>query len=239
MRYAGPLFTPPGGYPTQSWGKDGYGLELDAAPAARAAVARLAGEGARFIKLAFDARTAQLDAQVAREAVEEAHQRGLQVAAHALDEGSVRRALDAGVDILAHAPVEPLPTGLVQQIGGRKLWVISTLQACGGSTGALENLRALRAAGARIVYGTDLGNEGTAPGIDARELALLARAGLSPLEILRAATSAPAALLDEPDLGRLTPGAAASLLALRRDPRQDPQALVAPAWVMIDGALPQ
>jgi imidazolonepropionase-like amidohydrolase len=89
----------------------------------------------------------------------------------------------------------------------------------------------LRDAGARVAYGTDLGNENTAPGIDARELALLEAAGIDPLA---AATSEAAALLALPDLGSLGPGACASLLAVRS---LSPADLARPAWVMIYGTL--
>src|SRR4030095_6812621 len=70
--------------------------------------------------------------------------------------------------------------------------VISTLRAFGGSESAIANLRALRAAGAPVLYGTDFGNT-TVPGIDSQELELMARAGLDGAAILDAATSAPAA----------------------------------------------
>lgn len=228
VAFSGPLLTAPGGYPTQSWGADGYGLELSTPEAAREAVRRLAGRGARFIKLAFDARAPLLSPAVARAAADEAHRLGLRVAAHALDAAAVRRALDAGADVFAHTPVEPLPEELLRRIPV----VISTLHAFGAP---LANLRALHRLGARIVYGTDLGNEGTAPGVDARELQQLADAGLSPAEILAAATSAGADLLGLPELGRLEPGARGSLLGLRTDPLLDPGALARPAFVLIDG----
>ena len=226
--FSGPLFTAPRGYPTQSWGANGYGLELSTPQAARAAVQRLAGAGARFVKLAFDARYPLLDAAVARAASDEAHRLGLTVAAHALDEESVRRALGAGADVFAHTPTAPLSDELLRRIP----IVVSTLHAFGGP---LENLRALHRLGARIVYGTDLGNLGTAPGVDARELVLLREAGLSPREILDAATVHAAALLGLADLGRLETGFRASLVALRSDPAEDATALARPAFVLIDG----
>ena len=220
---SGPLLTAPRGYPTQSWGRDGYGCELATPDEARAAVRRLHARGARFAKLAFDARSASLDAATAHAAAEEAHALGMGVAAHALDGEAARAALAAGAEVLAHTP----------RLGGEgAAWVISTLQAFGV---APARLRALREAGARVVYGTDLGNEGTAPGVDPRELRLLLEAGLTPLEVLRACTSEGAALLGLADLGSLAVGSAASLLALREDPLQDVTALARPAWVMIDG----
>jgi len=236
--FAGPLLTAPRGYPTQSWGAGGYGLELATADDARAAVQRLAKAGARFAKLAFDRRFPLLDAAVAHAATQEAHRLGLRVAAHALEVEMVRRALDAGVDVLAHTPVEPLPGDLVAAIGARRTWIISTLHAFGGTQNALANLRRLRSAGARVAYGTDLGNQGTAPGIDAEELALLAQAGLSPAEVIAAATSAAAELLADPDLGRLTKGAAASVIGVSEESLKDVRLLAQPRLVLIDGVPP-
>src|SRR5207249_6999813 len=100
-----------------------------------------------------------------------------------------------GADVLAHTPVEPLPDDLVQQAAARHVWLVSTLHAFGGTSAALDNLRRLRAAGVRVAYGTDLGNQGTAPGIDANELALLGKTGFSGREAIEAATSAAAELL--------------------------------------------
>lgn len=225
-RFTGPLLTAPGGYPTRSWGKNGHGLELATEDDARAAVRRLAGMGARFAKLAFDARFPILAAPVARAAADEAHRHGMRVAAHALDADSVRRALEAGSDVLAHTPRERLPEDLLQRMAGK--WVISTLRAFEVPP---ERLRELHDAGARIAYGTDLGNDGTSPGIDAGELALLGRAGLDPL---RAATRDAAELLGLRDLGSLSVGSAASLIAVRS---LEPAALAAPVWVMIDGKM--
>jgi imidazolonepropionase-like amidohydrolase len=226
IRFSGPLLTAPGGYPTRSWGTKGEGLELRTAAQAREAVRRLAQKGARFVKLAFDPRFPLLAPEVASAAADEAHRLGLLVAAHALDAGSVRLALDAGADVLAHTPRDPLPADLLARMKGR--WVISTLRAFSVPA---ERLRALHAEGARVAYGTDLGNENTAPGIDAGELELLASSGVDPLA---AATSSAAALLGLPRLGRLEVSASASMLAVRS---LAPDDLAHPEWVMIDGRM--
>ena len=226
IRFSGPLLTAPGGYPTASWGRNGEGLEVATPEEARAAVGRLANAEARFVKLALDARFPLLDPAVAAAAAAEARKLGLLVAAHALEAESVRRALEAGADVLAHTPRDPLPDDLLAGMRGK--WVVSTLRAFAVGP---ERLRALHEAGARVVYGTDLGNEGTRPGIDAEELALLEAAGVDPVA---AATSEAAALLGLRDVGRLAVGASASLLAVQS---LHPQDLARPEWVMIDGKM--
>lgn len=224
--HAGPMLTAPRGYPTQSWGANGFGLPVATAAEAGEAVARIAEHGARFVKLAFDPRFALLDGGAARAASDAAHARGMLVAAHALDVDSVRRALDAGCDVLAHTPRDELPADLLARLAGK--WVISTLRAF---QVAPARLRALREAGMRVAYGTDLGNEGTAPRIDANELSLLAEAGVDPL---RAATEDAAELLGLADLGALRVGAAASLLAVRDD---TPEGIANPERVYAFGNL--
>ena len=118
---------------------------------------------------------------VLRAVVEAAHGAGLKVVAHALTVEAVGRVLDAGVDELAHTPVEPLPEALVDRIAAAGVTVISTLQtffSTGSGRAAAANAAALHRAGVPLVYGTDLGNAGTRTGVDPRELDRLADAGL-------------------------------------------------------------
>src|SRR6185369_957269 len=97
--------------------------------------------------------------------------------------------------------------------------VVSTLRAFGASADAVANLRALRAHGVTVLYGTDFGNT-SHDGIDPDELALLGDAGLDGAAILDATTRAPAATFGlDHDLGAIEPGRAASLLVLDADPR--------------------
>jgi imidazolonepropionase-like amidohydrolase len=192
VRAAGPLLTAPGGYPTRSWGAGGYGLELPDASSARRAVASLADAGAAIVKVALADEEQRLDPETLRAITEEAHDRGLRAVAHALSAETVRRALDAGIDALAHTPVERLPDDLVDALAARDVAVISTIRAFGSGEAARANLVALAGAGCRLLYGTDLGNGGIAPGADPAELVILARALGSADAALRAATSAAA-----------------------------------------------
>ena len=73
-----------------------------------------------------------------------------------------------------------------------------------------------------ILAGTDAPNPGTAHGASIhRELELLVRAGLSPLEALRAATSVPARAFALHDRGRIAPGLRADLVLVDGDPTRD------------------
>lgn len=228
---SGPMLTAPGGYPTRDWGADGYGLEVDDAEAGDA-VDRLADAGARVIKVAVTDPPA-LGPRALRAIVARAHARGLKVVAHALLDRHARAAGEAGVDVLAHTPVEPLQPKTVALWSGRA--VISTLAAFGGRPETLDNLARLRAAGATVVYGTDLGNTQN-PAIDPDELELLRGAGLSGQEIVAALTGAPARLWGLEGAGSLEVGAPASFLVLAADPLQSPLALAAPEAVYVAGA---
>ena len=88
-----------------------------------------------------------------------------------------------------------------------------------------EAVKALHAAGVRLLAGTDVGNPGTAHGASVhRELAMLVDAGLTPAEALAAATSVPAAAFGLTDRGRVTPGLRADLLLVEGDPTADVKA---------------
>jgi imidazolonepropionase-like amidohydrolase len=158
----------------------------------------------------------------------------MRVVAHAMDDPSARRAADAGVDILAHTPVRPLSDEAVAAWARPERAVISSLTAFGAGADALTNLRRLHEAGARILYGTDLGNRRVA-GVDAEELRLLSQVGLSPGEILAACTHLPAAVWGLEGLGQLAPGAPAHFLVLDGDPHDDPTLLARPRAVYIGG----
>lgn len=222
---AGPLLTAPGGYPTRSWGRDGYGLEVtDAA----AAVRRVVDDGAKVVKVAIT-EPPTLDNATLTAIVAAAHAAGLPVVAHALGDAEAARAAAAGVDGLAHTPVEALSDATVNAWAHG--FVISTLGAFGGD--AVANLRRLRAAGATVLYGTDFGNT-RAAGIDARELALLAEAGLDGAAIADALGPAPARVWAI-EAGEVRVGAPADFVELTADPRVDPTVWASPAAVWLAG----
>ena len=213
---AGPLLTAPGGYPSRSWGANGFARFVATPEDARAAVREL---DADVVKVALEpgGGAPVPSPEVVRAIVAAAHERGLAVTAHALTEAMVLRALDAGVDELCHTPAEPLSEAAVERVAASGVAVVSTIETLGD--GAARNAALLHAAGVPLRYGTDLGNAGTFPGADQRELDRLAAAGLGRLGALRAATEGAAAAPGFRGLtGRLAVGDPAHVVVLDRDP---------------------
>ena len=98
---------------------------------------------------------------------------------------------------------------------------------------AEEAVRRLKAARVPILAGTDAPNPGTVHGASIhRELELLVKAGLTPVEALAAATSAPATQFRLSDRGRIEPGRRADLLLVKGDPTTDIKATrnIARVW---------
>ncbi len=87
----------------------------------------------------------------------------------------------------------------------------------------MENLKRLSDAGVTIVMGTDAGNIGTLHGPSIhREMRLMLESGLTPLEILRSATTNGARALGlEGKAGAVAPGMLADLVILDADPLAD------------------
>ena len=85
-----------------------------------------------------------------------------------------------------------------------------------------ETIRQLKALHVPILAGTDAPNPGTAHGASMHsELFLLVGAGLTPVEALAAATSAPARAFHLDDRGQIVPGRRADLLLVSGDPTTD------------------
>ena len=242
--HAGPMITAITGYPTKSWGSDGYGLEISGVDAAREAVDRLYAAGARVIKIPVGDATGGgalsmaknpsiLSDQEMKAIVEQAHSHGMRVAAHALNDIDVLRAAVAGVDVLAHTPAERLSDQTIKAWSGRA--VISTLAAFPKLAEPAENVRRMRDAGTTVLYGTDMGYT-TFPGINPQELELLGKAGLDNKAIVAAGTTVPAKYWGFGNgLGTLAVGHAASFLILDADPERDPLTLSRPLAVYLDG----
>jgi len=188
--------------------------------------------------------------------VETAHRLGRKVAAHAHGTDGVNAALRAGVDSVEHGTyIDPesirlfkakgsylVPTLLagdtVSQQAETADWMPAPVRAKARTVGPLmvDALRRAHQGGVRIAFGTD--SAVSKHGENAREFALMVKAGLTPLDAIRAATVWGAAHIGlEGEIGSLAAGKAADIVAVRGDPLADVTALETVDFVMKGGAV--
>jgi imidazolonepropionase-like amidohydrolase len=98
----------------------------------------------------------------------------------------------------------------------------------------LQNLHGAYAAGVKIAFGTD---EGIAPhGQNAREFALMVKAGMAPMDAILAATGNAADLIGaKQDIGSVQAGRFADIVAVAGDPLTDITQLERVQFVMKGG----
>jgi hypothetical protein len=186
VEFAGTFLTPPGGYPSdRSWAPAASYAEVATPEESESAIARLTGLGASRIKIAVNSVAGPVwsDSMLAT-VVAQAHAAGLPAVAHVEGAGETERALRAGVDCLAHTPwTERLDDDVIAHLAAR-VSICSTLDIHGygdhdaGFAVASDNLSRFAARGGRVLYGTDLGNGPLPVGLNEREIAALAAAGL-------------------------------------------------------------
>jgi imidazolonepropionase-like amidohydrolase len=190
-----------------------------------------------------------------RAAVEEAALFGARVTAHAHGAEGIKNAVRAGVQSIEHgsllddegiALMRARGTWLVADIyngdyiaseGRRQGWPQEYLRKNDETTDAQrQGFRRAVQAGVRVAYGTDAG---VYPhGDNARQLAYMARYGLTPMQALRAATIDAARVIGwEQRVGSLAQGKLADLIAVRGDPLQDLDLLLRVPFVMKGGVV--
>ncbi len=199
---------------------------------------KLAASGVEVGPYAYTWMTTFSEGEIAV-AVEEAHRWGRTVAVHAQSFDSVRFALRAGVDTVEHGTrmdeasvamfkasrtiyVPTLCTLFSVLELGQKLNLLPKHreEMAVNEPLWLNSVRLAHAAGIPMAAGGDLGNR-YPHGTNARELEFLVRAGLSPLEALRAGTSTAALAIRRPEVGMLEAGRLADLLVFDGDPIAD------------------
>lgn len=140
-----------------------------------------------------------------------------------------------------HLRYVPLVAQRWQEAAGLRAAMARSAEARDRARHAREKLQELvgrvHAAGGRIVAGTDTGAiRSLVPGFGLhQELAFLAAAGLSNMDVLRAATARAAEAVGRSDLGTIERGKRADLLLLRRNPLDDLGALRDIERVVLDG----
>lgn len=221
----GPMITVEGGYPiTAGWAPPGTGLAVTGADDARRVVTSLASEGVAAIKIALNPPAGNvLDETTVAAIVDQAHRHGLRVTAHIHGLDELKKAVTAGVDELAHMlmSAEELPSDIIDDLIANDVTIVPTLSVFPHDEVdvVVANLARFRAQGGRVIYGTDLGNAGPQPGIDVLEVTRMTAAGMSALEIIRAATVDAAAYLGLETKGALEAGMDADLVMIEGELR--------------------
>ncbi len=227
-------------YPFEAW------KTADGVDGVRKRVRELARAGADFIK--FDAGGGlhypdvwlYTDSEM-KAIVEEAHNFGLTVAAHAHGKEAILRAVRAGVDTLEHGTF--MDDACIEEMAKHDTTFVPTLSIMhdtimrgsqwGHSAATADKYKELdhtrktavrkcHAAGVRIALGTDSSGWVAPHGLNGVEFGLLVAAGLTPMEAIQAGTSNAARALNlSAQVGTVEPGKVADLVVLSVDPTQD------------------
>ena len=179
---------------------------------------------------------------------DEARNFGLKLAVHAHGAEGIKAAIRAGAASIEHGTLmDDEGRALMKQHG---TYLVPTLEVrdCVGTnyppefvakaqqimTAQLANFRKAVNAGVKIGFGTDIG---VCPfGTNAREFSLMVENGMTPMRAIQAATTADADLLGvSPQLGSITKGKLADIIAVRGDPLRDVRVLEDVRFVMKEG----
>jgi imidazolonepropionase-like amidohydrolase len=232
------------------------GAEEADGPGLVSAVRRQIGAGADVVKLYGDyrwrpgegSRPTFSQAEIAA-AVAAAHDAGRQVAVHANTAEAMRRASAAGVDVIEHGSEGDAATFALMAKNGTALCptlaagdAIARYRGWNGQEPAPADVQQDRAAfalalkaGVPICMGGDVGVY--THGTNAREMLLMAQAGMSSGAVLTAATAGNARYFGLADRGRVAPGLLADLVAVPGDPLADLSAVTRVQFVMKGGAV--
>jgi imidazolonepropionase-like amidohydrolase len=192
--------------------------------------------------------------------VEEAHRVHVKVAAHAIGNDATRIAADAGVDSIEHGYV--IPDDVLKTMAARHIYLVPTdiaasqlelfleprsnaeerKQELAGLQAAVkrsqDRLRRAIAAGVPIAFGSDEYYQ--LPGLTRGQASLKALeaysdTGMTPLQIIQAATMNGADLIGQNHLGVIEKGKGADIIAVMGDPLKDIALLQKVQFVMMGG----
>jgi imidazolonepropionase-like amidohydrolase len=232
---------------------------------ARQAVRQALYDGATCIKVIVNGSPANVTLDEMKAVVDEAHTSGVKVAAHAIGDAPTRIAAEAGVDSIEHAYV--VKDDVLQMMAAKHIYLVptdGTLKTFAEmSSGTLQPTEAERSKaeqefgpfvkgeqdrlrraikfGVPIAAGSDMYL--TMPGMNRGQASLLvyeayAEAGMTPLQIIHAATRDAADLLGmKSRVGTLEAGKLADIIAVPGDPLNDVKALEHAKFVMKGGTV--
>ena len=191
-----------------------------------------------------------------------AHDQRIPVAVHAYGDEGVRRALIAGVESIEHGNMASIEAMKMMEKKGtfmvptqfcfedalvnlnnkaywdaQPIWIYRKMAKYAPEI--IECAKNLAESNVKIAFGTDAGTFPTPPDTTNtwREFPTMVKNGISPLRALKAATSTAAELLRRPDLGTLTVGKTADIIAMPGDPFLDINVTGKVDFVMKEGMI--
>lgn len=240
-------------------------VTIRGAESARQAVRQALYDGANCIKVIVNGSPANVTLDEMKAIVEEAHTVGVKVAAHAIGDKATRIAAEAGVDSIEHAYI--VKDDVLKMMADKHIFLVPTdgtvqtflnmtfgaRQPSAEEKSRMEKmygpfversrdrLRRARKMGVPIASGSDMYL--TMPNLNRGQASLLvfeaySEDGMTPMEIIQAATRSGAELLGMADrIGTLEAGKWADIIAVPGDPLKDVKALEHAKFVMKGGAV--
>jgi imidazolonepropionase-like amidohydrolase len=242
--------TPPGGYPQV----DGKTVVLTAATPdeARARTNQVLDNGADLIKACLESGAFRYGAatlplftrEQATAIIDTAHRRGVPVSVHVTAAADLALAVEYGFDEIAHMAGDYVDDDdlIARMVAADIDWVptLELLSLFDVIRTPRANLRRFVAAGGKVALGTDyMGAEKTFQlGMPMREIELMQDAGMTPMQIIVAATKNAAHVCNlDRTLGTLEKGKAADVLVVNGNPLADLHALTNVRHVLHSGTL--
>ncbi len=248
-------------YGHNPWYRQRAAAEVGSVEAARGVVADMAARGMDAIKVLHQGgccctgeppylwhgmvAVTRLKPEVLAATIDAAHHHGLKATVHTFEQERALQALEAGADGLEHGVVgDEISDDRIFELLRRNdasyvptLWVYPRIEG-------MRNLARVRDAGVRIVLGSDSFTPTiTLPGIESGnfgansivEAERMEDSGLTPVEVLRAATSQAAVHLSRDDMGALRAGKRADMVMFGKDPTASTRNLRDPLLVVANG----
>ncbi len=235
---AGPIVSAPEGFVPQ------VALFVESPEDAVKKITQLLDRGADVIKVGLNGPYKPvLSLETLKAITTLAHKRGKPVAAHNINTGDFDKLVEAGVDDIHHLMLNgpQLTDEQIKRMIDRGIVWVPTLEAVPPKfrDKKINQFKRFVRAGGKVAFGNDSGwMPHVAIGMPIKDIKLLHEAGMTPGEIIVAATGGAARLCRvDKELGTLEKGKTADILVVKGNPLQNLDALTRPLLVIHEGTV--